>query len=210
MVCLNIDVDASYISPLNHQLCVLLACFKCLRLVILQVMLEVTSNVSSSSITELTLQPGETVELQVGARLVSDFIPHALRGDDSERHSSGFTISPRSALENDDKSFITSSLMNIERPESSEKSWVTIPNSDPSRYNVSQTVNEKNNNDITSFEEDPTHSSEENLSETTGMVCLGHLYLYSSPLPDCIDIFGTLIQGPMLGVSPGSLQCQVS
>ena len=82
----------------------------------------ITSNVSSSSITELTLQPGETVELQVGARLVSDFIPHALRGDDSERHSSEFTISPKSALENDDKSFMTSSLMNIERPESSEKS----------------------------------------------------------------------------------------
>jgi hypothetical protein len=173
-------------------------------------MLEVTSNASNSSITELTLQPGETVELLVGARLVSDFIPHALRGDDAERHSSGFTISPRSALGNDDKSFMTSPLLNIERQESSEKSWVAISNSDPSSFNVSRTVNGRNNNDITGFREDPTFSSEENLSETTTMVCLGHLYLYSSPLPDCIDIFGTLIQGPMLGVSPSSLQCQVS
>lgn len=174
-------------------------------------MLEVTSNASNSSITELTLQPGETVELQVGARLVSDFIPHALRGDDAERHSSsGFTISPRSALENDDKSFMSSSLMNIERQGYSEKSWVSVSNSDPSSFNASRPASERNNTDSTGFREDPTFGSEENLSETTTMVCLGHLYLYSSPLPDCIDIFGTLIQGPMLGVSPSSLQCQVS
>lgn len=178
---------------------------------ILQVMLEVTSNASNSSITELTLQPGETVELQVDARLVSDFIPHALRADEAERHSSGFTISPRSSLENEDKTFTTSSLMNIERQESSEKSWVAISNSESSGFNVSRTVNGKNNNNyIAGFRDDPTFSSEENLSETTTMVCLGHLYLYSSPLPDCIDVFGTLIQGPMLGVSPSSFQCQVS
>lgn len=173
-------------------------------------MLEVTSNTSNSSITELSLQPGEIVELQVGARLVSDFIPHALRADDSERHSNGFTISPRSALENDDKSFITSALENIERQESSEKSWIAISNSDPNSFNGSRTVNDRNIHDSTGFREDATFSSEENQSETTAMVCLGHLYLYSSPLPDCIDILGTLIQGPMLGVSPSSLQCQVS
>ncbi|KAG0580510.1 hypothetical protein KC19_4G178800 [Ceratodon purpureus] len=172
------------------------------------VMLEVTSKASNSSITELTLQPGETVELQVGARLVSDFIPHGLRGDDAERHSSGFTISPRSALESDDKSFTTSSFTNVEQQGSSEKSWVAVSNSDPSSFNASRPANEKNNTDATGFREDPTFSNEENLSDTTTMVCLGHLYLYSSPLPDCIDIFGTLIQGPMIGVSPSTLQCQ--
>lgn len=173
-------------------------------------MLEVTSNASNSSITELSLQPGETVELQVGARLVSDFIPHALRADDSERQSNGFTISPRSALENDDKSFSTSNLVNIEGQESSEKSWIAISNSGPNIVNGSRTVNDKNMNDSTGFREDVTFSSDDIQSETTAMVCLGNLYLYSSPLPDCIEILGTLIQGAMLGVSPSSLQCQVS
>lgn len=173
-------------------------------------MLEVTSLANNSSITELTLQPGETVEVQIGARLVSDFIPHAVRVDDAERRSNIFTISPRSSLENDDKPFATSSLTNVKQQEPSEKSWTTISNSDLISSNVFRMVNERNTTDSTSSREDAIFSSEENISETSALVCLGHLYLYSSPLPDCIDIFGTLIQGPMLDVSPSSLQCQVS
>lgn len=173
-------------------------------------MLEITADASNSSITELSLQPGETVELEVGARLVSDFIPHALRVDDSERQSNGFTISPRSALESDDKSFMTSASVSLERQESSEKSWIAISNSDPNSSNGSRMLVDKNVNDSTGFGDDATFSSEENQSETTALLCLGHLYLYSSPLPDCINILGTLIQGPMLDVSPSSLQSQVS
>ncbi|XP_024391254.1 uncharacterized protein [Physcomitrium patens] len=174
------------------------------------VMLEVTSLANNSSITELTLQPGETVEVQIGARLVSDFIPHAVRVDDAERRSNIFTISPRSSLENDDKPFATSSLTNVKQQEPSEKSWTTISNSDLISSNVFRMVNERNTTDSTSSREDAIFSSEENISETSALVCLGHLYLYSSPLPDCIDIFGTLIQGPMLDVSPSSLQCQAN
>ncbi|XP_024373820.1 uncharacterized protein [Physcomitrium patens] len=174
------------------------------------VMLEVTSNENNSSITDLTLQPGETMELQVGARLVSDFIPHAIRSDDVERHSNSYTISPRGSLENEDKAFAAAALMNMKPQESSEMSWISISNSDLVSSYGSRMVSKRSTTDSTGFREDGTFCSEENLSDTLSMVCLGHMYLYSSPLPDCIDIFGTLIQGPMLGVSPSSLHFEAN
>lgn len=150
------------------------------------------------------MQPGEKAALRVGAQLVSDFIPRTARRHDGERPSNVFMSKPGSSVDNAATPLADPSLKGT-GPATTEPPWHIIPHDIIPNSSRSQGVNEKDLND-----EDVTASTEENIFEAAGTVCLGKLYLFSSPVPDCILIYGTLIEGPMFNTSPDYLQFQVS
>ncbi len=162
-----------------------------------QVVLEVMTQ-KHGSVRELTLQPGEKAELCVGARLISDSIPHALRGNETERPNDHLTSFSGGSFPETVFGPLPGTLEEVaimKQPLHHENQHGTIATSS-STLSTALTP-------LSSFPDSEHHL------EIAGTVCLGHLYLYSSPQPDCISIHGTLLAGPVFDVSPHTLQLQV-
>ncbi|KAL3702130.1 hypothetical protein R1sor_020152 [Riccia sorocarpa] len=155
------------------------------------VMLEIISQ-DKTNIRDLTLGPGERSELRVCARPISDNIPLQLS-------ASRFSANGISKLGTDGGMSVrywenfSSDTRNMTRTNSAGQELRNLP--------LQQTDSQ--------IEAAENESKLQKDSELGNAVCLGHLYLFSSPhLPDCISIYGALLPGSYFDVSPRSLHLQ--
>ncbi|KAL2649598.1 hypothetical protein R1flu_017726 [Riccia fluitans] len=155
------------------------------------VMLEIISQ-ENTNIRDLTLGPGERSELRVCARPISDNIPMLLTAP-------RFSASGISKPGKDGR-------LNVKNWEkfSSDIPW-SIPRRNSSGQELRGLDPEQTNHQVAAPESEPKQDA----SELVDAVCLGQLYLFSSPhLPDCISIYGALLPGSYFDVSPRTLHLQ--
>lgn len=158
-------------------------------------MLDVVSQ-TNSTIGELTLKPGGKVELRVCAHPITDIIPpQFLAQHVPSRRTS--RVGSENALSSKDVIHVV--------PEVAKEKGSDIASSTGALQldEVEQTFADLKSGDVL--------RNLRRSSELSSTVYFGQLFLFSSPhLPDCISIYGTLLQGSSFDVSPHNLHVQVS
>ncbi|BBM97058.1 hypothetical protein MPTK1_1g02700 [Marchantia polymorpha subsp. ruderalis] len=156
------------------------------------VMLEIVSQ-ENTTIGELTLGPGERAELRVCARPISDNIPsHFLARKASTIRFPN--VGSNGGLSSKYWEIFSSDIpRNINRTNSSGQDLKVL--------DIEQSDAE--------VEVEGTLSILRGDSELASTVCLGQLYMFSSPhTPDCIPIHGALLPGSSFDISPRNLHLQ--
>lgn len=156
-------------------------------------MLEIVSQ-ENTTIGELTLGPGERAELRVCARPISDNIPsHFLARKASTIRFPN--VGSNGGLSSKYWEIFSSDIpRNINRTNSSGQDLKVL--------DIEQSDAE--------VEVEGTLSILRGDSELASTVCLGQLYMFSSPhTPDCIPIHGALLPGSSFDISPRNLHLQV-